>query len=736
MFEIGEDIFQNIFSLKKPEKIVQTPKDDDEDIILSRELNLDFKARAQIRKRESETIADSDKEIAGNKRRRLNDDEDSQLMKTFEDKIQNKKIKNSSDESEKQQSQKINNDSSHKHHHHHHHEKDLNKEDKFKSQQILTSINQSIPSSEMAQLPKQDEQLKSISVPLQDANKNYAALLRSQLQKPTVQKQIQNNSSSSMMQNFNLNFPMQDNQYNMQNKKMNYNPSSYLRPETQARLSKTDQLEEEQILENRISSQSNDGKRIAIMPQLDYRGMPIKAPQQLQPHQSTYSTQFHNQQSTDLALIERLGRGSYGEGHLIGMGRIKEDDESYDTQGSTYGQWGNGDDLDLNTDEQDNENEFGISVGVDKQNIRRNKGKIKDKKREQNKEKKMKKSQIGLNEEQDNNESNEKYKQNNEIKLARQVHKMDELIDSNCYLCSDSQYFRRDLVIALGNYAYLALPGKDKLVDGHCIISPITHFNSSLQSDQECQSEIEKFKSSIRNLFRNWGQRECLFMECCVNTSSNMPTSFNQSKTQQQIRSAISMNHCVIDCIPIDPSFSKQAPAYYKKELSEAESDWTDNKSIINIPKGKLLRNCIPKQLPFFHVEFADGTGYGHIIEDKYKIRRDFGKEILIGAMNLTQGTKKKLYSAQQINIEDNFDQENDLNTIIGKPSKSQQQYQSSKIYTQDDVKEFIRRFKPFDWTTTLDDQTTQNHTPSNQYLQHSVVLSNRFSQASSKKYE
>lgn len=52
------------------------------------------------------------------------------------------------------------------------------------------------------------------------------------------------------------------------------------------------------------------------------------------------------------------------------------------------------------------------------------------------------------------------------------------------------------------------------------------------------------------------------------------------------------MNHCVIDCIPIDPSFSKQAPAYYKKELSEAESDWTDNKSIINIPKGKLLRNC------------------------------------------------------------------------------------------------------------------------------------------------
>lgn len=64
-----------------------------------------------------------------------------------------------------------------------------------------------------------------------------------------------------------------------------------------------------------------------------------------------------------------------------------------------------------------------------------------------------------------------------------------------------------------------------------------------------------------------------------------------------------------------------------KKAISEAESEWAQNKQIIYL-KGKGVRKSIPKGLPYFSVEFGvdDNDGIAHVIENKNAFPKYFAK--------------------------------------------------------------------------------------------------------------
>lgn len=49
-------------------------------------------------------------------------------------------------------------------------------------------------------------------------------------------------------------------------------------------------------------------------------------------------------------------------------------------------------------------------------------------------------------------------------------------------------------------------------------------------------------------------------------------------------------SHLVIECIPLGMSVSNLAPIYFKKALLESESEWAQNRSIIDLKKQNLRK--------------------------------------------------------------------------------------------------------------------------------------------------
>jgi hypothetical protein len=150
------------------------------------------------------------------------------------------------------------------------------------------------------------------------------------------------------------------------------------------------------------------------------------------------------------------------------------------------------------------------------------------------------------------------------------------------------------------------LPSDESLVEGNCFIVPMNHYSSSITCDEDVHAEIEAFKSALVKMF-NTRSRDCVFIE-----------QFNASKKYA---------HLVIECLPLDRHVSDQAPIYFKKAIMESESEWAQNKSVINL-RDKSLRKTIPDHMPFFCVTFGLDEGYAHLIEENEAFPDHFGRVI------------------------------------------------------------------------------------------------------------
>lgn len=94
-------------------------------------------------------------------------------------------------------------------------------------------------------------------------------------------------------------------------------------------------------------------------------------------------------------------------------------------------------------------------------------------------------------------------------------------------------------------------------------------------------------------------------------------------------------NHCVVECIPFDKEVGDMASIYFNKAISESESEWSDNKKVIEVSSRDGICKAVPKGLPYFLVEFGIDGGFAHIIEEEESFQYYFGKEILGGMMDL-----------------------------------------------------------------------------------------------------
>lgn len=72
--------------------------------------------------------------------------------------------------------------------------------------------------------------------------------------------------------------------------------------------------------------------------------------------------------------------------------------------------------------------------------------------------------------------------------------------------------------------------------------------------------------------------------------------------------------------------------------IDEAEDEWSQHnaKKLIDT-SGKGLRASIPKNFPYFYVEFGLDRGFVHVIDNEANFKKDFGLNVIRGLLGLPE---------------------------------------------------------------------------------------------------
>ncbi|XP_038055483.1 CWF19-like protein 2 [Patiria miniata] len=184
---------------------------------------------------------------------------------------------------------------------------------------------------------------------------------------------------------------------------------------------------------------------------------------------------------------------------------------------------------------------------------------------------------------------------------------------SKCPFCLDSPEMQKHLIIALGIKVYLCLPAAQSLTEGHCLIVPMQHTVASTVLDEDVWNEVQIYRKGLTKMFEDQ-DRDAIFLETCMNPQGH--------------------RHMAIECVPLPKEIGDMAPIYFKKAIQESESEWSQNKKLVDTRK-KDIRKSVPQGFPYFSVDFGLDGGFAHVIEDDKVFPHYFGKEIIGGMIDL-----------------------------------------------------------------------------------------------------
>ncbi|GLI66933.1 hypothetical protein VaNZ11_010972 [Volvox africanus] len=192
-----------------------------------------------------------------------------------------------------------------------------------------------------------------------------------------------------------------------------------------------------------------------------------------------------------------------------------------------------------------------------------------------------------------------------------------EAAEAGCMLCLNNPKCPKHLTIALGTCAYLSLPYRGRLVRGHCCVAPSEHCPSIRGLDEATWTEVKNFIKCLIRMHGAQGQ-SVIFMETYMKRSG-------------------SRHHAVLDVVPVTEQQLEKARGYFKKAILEAESEWSTHhaKACIGTTAQKGLRESIPPNFPYFYVQFGYSSGYVHVIDDESKFDPNFGRQVIIGLLDL-----------------------------------------------------------------------------------------------------
>lgn len=201
--------------------------------------------------------------------------------------------------------------------------------------------------------------------------------------------------------------------------------------------------------------------------------------------------------------------------------------------------------------------------------------------------------------------------QDSEKDKARALQEHRQLIRSK--LSIDSPELQKQLIVCIGMKVYLAVPPHQPLVPGHCQLIPTLQCSCVVNLDEDVWAEVKVFRKGLVAMFASRDQ-DVIFIETATHLRRQP--------------------HMVLDCIPVPKEQGHLAPLYFKKAILECESEWAQNKKLLDT-RHKELRRSVPRGFPYFSAEFGLDGGYAHVIEDEGKFTSYFGKEIIGGMLEL-----------------------------------------------------------------------------------------------------
>ena len=112
----------------------------------------------------------------------------------------------------------------------------------------------------------------------------------------------------------------------------------------------------------------------------------------------------------------------------------------------------------------------------------------------------------------------------------------------------------------------------------------------------------------------------------------------------------------------------------FLQAIDEAEDEWSQHnaKKLIDTSE-KGLRGSIPKDFPYFHVEFGLNKGFVHVIDDEKQFKSSLGLDVIRGMLRLPEEDMHRRRRHESV--------------------ESQKQA----------VVNFARDWEPFDWTKQLE---------------------------------
>uniref|UniRef100_A0A3P9HA38 CWF19-like protein 1 n=1 Tax=Oryzias latipes TaxID=8090 RepID=A0A3P9HA38_ORYLA len=167
-----------------------------------------------------------------------------------------------------------------------------------------------------------------------------------------------------------------------------------------------------------------------------------------------------------------------------------------------------------------------------------------------------------------------------------------------CWFCLASPQVEKHLVISIGTHCYLAL-AKGALTPRHVLILPIGHYQSVVELGSEVVEEMEKYKSSLRNLYKSKGER------CVV---------FERNYRSQHLQLQVVP-------VPLDRCTTEDIKEAFMVQAQEQRME------MMEIPQHTDLKQIAPPGTPYFYVELDSGEKLFYRIQKHFPLQ--FGREVL-----------------------------------------------------------------------------------------------------------
>ncbi|XP_009394459.2 uncharacterized protein LOC103979925 isoform X1 [Musa acuminata AAA Group] len=249
--------------------------------------------------------------------------------------------------------------------------------------------------------------------------------------------------------------------------------------------------------------------------------------------------------------------------------------------------------------------------------------------------------------------SRKRNKKKEEMPAERSISRRLLTQQERCQFCFENPSRPKHLVVSIANFTYLMLPQWQPVVEGHCCILPMQHEAATRSVDKNVWEEIRNFKKCLLKMFAR-DDKDVVFLETVVGLAKQR-------------------RHCLLECIPIPHLLASQAPMYFRKAIEEAEEEWGQHDMKKVIPTSGNLRQVIPENFSYFHVEFGLDKGFVHVIDKDSNFNSGFGLNVIRGLLRLPE---EDMYRRRR-----------------HEPMEKQNQA----------VANFAREWEHFDWTRDLD---------------------------------